>query len=321
MTDLPLPPAAILYVDDEANALKYFQRAIGSLAPVLTAASVEDGKRVLDEQAGAIAVLVSDQRLPGAFGNALLSYARARHPHIVRILTTAHSEREHTVEAVNEGQIHRYLQKPWETAALRMELRQALELSRLRQSHAQLLRDKLLVRQKQATANRIGSLYALCASLDGISALEAYLAAALTAGFAAPEPDWLLIDYADLISSEAFRSAAFDAAVRTRLAQLEQHFPASDPAPDLAWLPQALGAAAAADTALPDPACLADFLAAPTGVQVPSRHAHWLACLIWLARRGGTLRLQRIGATLACHLAPAGAALTRAQLAAWIEHF
>ena len=88
----------ILYVDDEANALKYFQRAIAPLANVLTATSVEEGKRILDEQAERIAVLVSDQRMPGAYGNELLSYAWDRHPHIVRILTTAYSELEHTVE-------------------------------------------------------------------------------------------------------------------------------------------------------------------------------------------------------------------------------
>src|SRR5450830_589833 len=96
----------ILYVDDEANALKYFQRAIAPLAHVLTATSVEEGKRILDEQGGRIAVLVSDQRMPGAYGNALLSYAWDRYPHIVRILTTAYSELEYTVVAVYWGRIH-----------------------------------------------------------------------------------------------------------------------------------------------------------------------------------------------------------------------
>ena len=52
----------------------------------------------------------------------LLRYARERYPHIVRILTTAYSEIEHTVAAVNEGQIHRYIKKPWDITSLRMEL-------------------------------------------------------------------------------------------------------------------------------------------------------------------------------------------------------
>ena len=124
---------------------------------------------MLDAHADTICVLVSDQRMPGAYGNELLFYARERYPHIVRILSTAYSEIEHTVEAVNQGQIHRYIQKPWEITALRMALKQALELAKLRWEHAQLLREKLLIRQKQTVSNRIGSVYTLCASLAGPS--------------------------------------------------------------------------------------------------------------------------------------------------------
>lgn len=93
----------ILYVDDETLALTYFGRAIGSLAPVVTATSVEEGKRMLDQHAATLGVLVSDQRMPGELGNELLRYARERYPHLVRILTTAYSEIEDTVEAVSKG--------------------------------------------------------------------------------------------------------------------------------------------------------------------------------------------------------------------------
>ena len=119
-------PPAILFVDDEATAVKYFQRAIGQLAPVVTGQSVEEGKTLLDAHADSLAVLVSDQRMPGEYGNELLRYARERYPHIVRILTTAYSELDQTVEAVNQGQIHRYIKKPWDITALRVELKQAL---------------------------------------------------------------------------------------------------------------------------------------------------------------------------------------------------
>ena len=53
------PPPAILFVDDEATAVKYFQRAIGALAPVVTGGSVEEGKTLLDAHADRVAVLVS----------------------------------------------------------------------------------------------------------------------------------------------------------------------------------------------------------------------------------------------------------------------
>src|SRR5450830_1573676 len=317
----------ILYVDDEANALKYFQRAIAPLANVLTATSVEEGKRILDAQAERIAVLVSDQRMPGAYGNELLSYCWDRHPHIVRILTTAYSELEHTVEAVNQGQIHRYIQKPWDIAALRMELKQALELARLRNEHAQLLREKLMVRQRQAVANRIGTLYALCASLAGPEQqlpVEAYLSAALTAGVTPPEPDWLAMDHADLVSSEAFRSTAFAAAVRQQLDTLE-HDHAGPGVEQAIELLQAEFGAALQDrggTALfLEPRCLTEFLETPTGTPVSAVHAYWLAGLLWLARRGWSLQLNASEHGLQGRLVQAEPALKPDHLAAWIEQF
>ena len=317
----------ILYVDDEANALKYFQRAIAPLADVLTATSVEEGKRILDEQADRIAVLVSDQRMPGAYGNELLSYAWDRHPHIVRILTTAYSELEHTVEAVNQGQIHRYIQKPWDIAALRMELKQALELARLRNEHAQLLREKLMVRQRQAVANRIGTLYALCASLAGPEQqlpVEAYLSAALTAGVTPPEPDWLLMDYADLVSSEAFRSTAFAAAVRQQLDTLEREHPGRGVEQAIDMLLPVFGAALQnqGGTALfLDGRLLTEFLETPTTTPVSPIHSFWLASLLWLARRGWSLQLSKTESGLQGKVVQAEPALTPDHLAAWIEQF
>ena len=317
----------ILYVDDEANALKYFQRAIAPLANVLTATSVEEGKRILDAQAERIAVLVSDQRMPGAYGNELLSYAWDRYPHIVRILTTAYSELEHTVEAVNQGQIHRYIQKPWDIAALRMELKQALELARLRNEHAQLLREKLMVRQRQAVANRIGTLYALCASLAGPEQqlpVEAYLSAALTAGVTPPEPDWLLMDYADLVSSEAFRGTAFAAAVRQQLDTLEREHPGRGVEQSIDMLLPVFGAALQnqGGTALfLDGRLLTEFLETPTTTPVSSIHAFWLASLLWLARRGWSLQLSKTELGWQGKGVQAEPALTPDHLAAWIEQF
>ena len=317
----------MLYVDDEANALKYFQRAISPLAQVLTATSVEEGKRVLDEHAGSIAVLVSDQRMPGAYGNELLSYCWDRYPHIVRILTTAYSEIEHTVEAVNQGQIHRYIQKPWDIAALRMELKQALALARLQNEHAQLLREKLLVRQRQAIASRIGCLYSLCAALAGPEQqlpVEAYLSAALTAGVTPPEPDWLLMDYADLVASEAFRSTAFGADVRRHLDALELAHPGRGVEQTIELLLPAFGATmrGVGGTALfLDSRQLTEFLETPTGTPVSGTHAFWLATLLWLARRGWSMQVASGEQGLQGRVMQAEPPLTPDHLAAWIEQF
>ncbi|WP_338762287.1 response regulator [Massilia sp. METH4] len=325
MIDAAKPLPAILYVDDEPTALKYFQRALAAQANVLTAESVEEGKRMLDQHADTISVLVSDQRMPGAYGNELLFYAWDRYPHIVRILTTAYSEIAHTVEAVNQGQIHRYIQKPWDIAALRMEMKQAVDLARLRREHAQLLREKLLIRQKQAVANRIGTLYALCAGVAGGNEavpIDAYLSAALCAGLTPPEPDWLMMDYSDLIGSEAFRAAAFGRAVRSQLDRLALR--AALPGDVFGLLAEAFGDGF---DRTPDGGTivhtsrLTEFLETPTGSSVSELHAFWLATLLWLARHGQTLQMSGGPDGVRMRLVPGDGGPTASQLAGWIEQF
>jgi two-component system probable response regulator PhcQ len=327
MSEPDNPSPVILFVDDEATAVKYFQRAIGSLAPVVTAGSVEEGKRMLDAHAGTLRVLVSDQRMPGAYGNELLHYAKARYPDMVRILTTAYSELEHTVEAVNQGQIHRYLQKPWEISALRMELKQALDLANLRTEHAQLLRDKLMVRQKQIIANRIGTLYTLCASLaapDNFIPLEAYLSAAFTAGVTAPEPDWLMMDHSDLVSAEAFRSGKFGNAVCGALSEirLRYHSVAEQNVLDVlvALMDGQVKSADGASVVFQDERILAEFLETPSDATVSHQHARWLAFLLWLDGHY-SVQMTRAGSGLQCRLAKPEAQMSTARLATWIEQF
>lgn len=327
MTELPIPAPTILFVDDEATAVKYFQRAIGDLAPVVTASSVEEGKRLLDIHAASIRVLVSDQRMPGAYGNELLFYARDHYPGIVRILTTAYSELEHTVEAVNQGQIHRYIQKPWEITALRMELKQALSLAALHLEHAQLMREKMMVRQQQTTGNRIGTLYAMCASLledRHVLPLDAYLAAAAHATVAAPETDWLLMDYCELVGAEAQRSAAFGRAVRSWLSQMEEKQAGAAPDPVITLLSQVFGGTLAPSEGgcvFLEPAQLAEYLETATTQQVSDQHAAWVASLLWLARRGWSMEMNPEGGSLRARLVQAGPHMSGSQLAAWIDRF
>ena len=328
MIDSTTQAPAILYVDDEATALKYFQRALGALAPVITAESVEEGKRLLDQHADTLAVLVSDQRMPGANGNELLFYAWDRYPHIVRILTTAYSELEHTVEAVNQGQIHRYIQKPWDIAALRMELKQALDLARLRKDHNHLLREKMLIRQKQNTANRISLLHAACAGLSGAEPfvpVETCLAAALSVGLSGPEPDWLLTDFSELLAGESFRAAALAAAVRGQLAQLEQRCPGMEPQQVMLLLAEHFGEqfrTTGADSGhFLQPRVLAEFLEAPTNAPLSAGHVAWMASLLWLGRRGHALQLSGDASGLDCKLVVAESAFSPAQMAAWIDQF
>lgn len=316
-----MKPEKILYVDDESMALKYFERLVSPMAPVITAPSVEEGKALLDQRAGEIAVLVSDQRMPGAHGNELLRYARERHPSVVRMLTTAYSELGEAIEAINSGEIYRYITKPWDLESLRADLKNALELADLRAERDGLLREKMLILQQQLLGARVSQLAVVCegfgAGGGSDEALYAYLDGAARAGCKPPEVDWRALDHADLMQAEGRRSIALG----RHLAKWQASFGA-DKSP--------AAAAAALAGALPQQALLEGNrvrIALPRGLygalegaatELPAPDAAaWLA---WLAWFGAPVKLTPQDSSWEVSLdAPPAGALPKDWLAGCIE--
>lgn len=272
----------ILYVDDEAMALKYFERLISPLAPVLTASSAEAGRALLDARGHEIAVLVSDQRMPGERGNELLRHAREHHPAVVRMLTTAYSDIGEAIEAINRGEIFRYIAKPWALELLRADLRNALDMAAVRAERDELLRQKLMVEQAKLLGQRIGQLRALGAAL-GLEGYEAavyiFVSAALAAGARSPMVDWRRWDQAELQRTEAERAVQLVGYLRRwwsewgtlpeegvqRVAVLARALDLASPdgvlrLVELSPLTAVLGAAPDADLSPKDAACLAWLL-------------------------------------------------------------
>lgn len=318
----------ILFVDDEVATAKYFQHAINTMAPVITAGSVAEGKRILDAHADSLLILVSDQRMPGEYGNELLRYARERYPQIIRILATAYSELENTVEAINEGQIHRYLKKPLDLNTLRIELKSILELASLRKERDQLVREKLIVRHNQTIAHRIGMLSAISSTLSSSSSnypINAYLLAAMEVGVKAPEADWLLMDYSDLVGAEAKRAGEFGNKLRARLAWLEQRFQTSTLATGLQQLSELLGdkilVTDAGTAVFQDEAVLTEFLTSPCTASLSDQHVDWLAFIIWFAQQGGAIAVTRSAQGLELSAYAYTENLPTNPLEVWIEQF
>ena len=276
----------ILYVDDEAMALKYFERLVGPIAPVLTAISVDEGKEMLRTRGAEIAVLVSDQRMPGAHGNELLSYAREHHPTVVRMLTTAYSEMGEAIEAINTGEIYRYITKPWDLESLRADLKNALELAELRNERDSLVREKMLVQQQQMLASRITQLALVCAGFvpgDYTAGFSVFLDSVQRVGCAAPSIDWRRIDHADLMQSEAQRGIA----IGQLLAQWQLDFGArvgKTPVQALAILGAAVAAPAppaGESLVIPDRSTLTALLDGPAQQVPAAAGVAWLAWLLW----------------------------------------
>ena len=285
-------PSFILYVDDEAMALKYFERLVSPLAPVITALSVAEGKAVLAQRGAEIAVLVSDQRMPGAHGNELLRYAREHHPGVVRMLTTAYSELGEAIEAINSGEIYRYVTKPWDLESLQADLRNAMELAVLRGERDGLMREKMLLQQQQLLGQRAGQLVLACAGFkpeDRSNALHVFLETALAAGCPAPAIDWRVLDYADVIQVEAARGIA----IGHQLAKWQEDFgSASSPAQALTALARALPGQAQMEGAkltVNDRRAFTDLLG-ESPQQIPT--AAQVAWLAWLLRWGAAVQVR-----------------------------
>ena len=157
---------AILYVDDEEMALKYFDKSFGSEFRIYTAKSAADGLKIIEEHGEEIGVVLSDQRMPGQKGVQFLEQVRLRHPRIVRIMVTAYADFGVTVDAVNIGSIFRYVSKPLQVEDMRNTLHRAMEFFLLQQERDDLLREKLSVLQNILTTDRVISLGVLAAGLQ-----------------------------------------------------------------------------------------------------------------------------------------------------------
>ncbi len=157
---------AVLYVDDEEKSLKYFKRAFGDEFRVFTAATAQEGYKLLAKHADEIGLLLTDQRMPGESGVWLLEHARQFRPRILRILVTAYSDFDTAIAAVNSGAIYKYVHKPWDPPQLELTLRQALEFFMVQTERDQLLLEKMSVLRNMMIADRIVSLGLLAAGLS-----------------------------------------------------------------------------------------------------------------------------------------------------------
>lgn len=118
---------AILFVDDEARIGRLLKMMFRADYEVFVAEHAVAAFRVLETQP--VDVVVSDQRMPGITGVQFLSLVRARWPETVRLLLTGYSDLVAIIGAVNEGEVNRFLSKPWNLAELREVIAEAVDLA------------------------------------------------------------------------------------------------------------------------------------------------------------------------------------------------
>jgi two-component system probable response regulator PhcQ len=156
----------VLYVDDEEMSLKYFTRALQEEFRIFTAATAKEGYRIFEEHKDEIGVLITDQRMPGEKGVELLQRTRQLRPRTIRILTTAYSDIDAAIEAVNTGAIYKYVTKPWDIRELEVTIKRGLEFFLVQRERDYLMQEKLSTLHNIMIIDRAISLGILAAGLS-----------------------------------------------------------------------------------------------------------------------------------------------------------
>jgi len=131
----------ILLVDDDSNVLDGYRRSLSREFLIETALGAEQALPLIE--AGPYAVIVSDMRMPGMNGIQLLSAVKTSSPETIRIILTGNADMETAIDAINEGSIFRFLNKPCSREVMAKTLTAALVQYRLVTAEKELLEQTL----------------------------------------------------------------------------------------------------------------------------------------------------------------------------------
>lgn len=136
----------VLYVDDEVHNLNSFKASFRRNFSVYVAQSAKEARKLLDEHE--VAVIITDQRMPVTTGIEFLESIIPVYPDTIRMLMTGFSDIGAVMDAINRGQVYKYLVKPWQDDELRMHIQNAIEIYRLRKDNHDLV-NKLAIANQQ----------------------------------------------------------------------------------------------------------------------------------------------------------------------------
>jgi DNA-binding NtrC family response regulator len=137
--------ARIMLVDDEENILKAIRRALsvgvdddsadGHYIEIFTSATQA---LIRASEGVAFDIVISDYRMPEMDGVSFFKKLRDIQPDTVRFIVSGQTDLDGLVAAINEARIHRFISKPWDDHALRLDIQQAVELQMLQSENKRL---------------------------------------------------------------------------------------------------------------------------------------------------------------------------------------
>jgi two-component system NtrC family sensor kinase len=143
----------ILCVDDEKNVLRALERLFFDHEyEIITAMSGEEGLDLLKKE-DLIQVIISDYRMPGMNGVDFLKSVYEEWPQTVRIVLSGYADTASIVEAINEGQIYKFIPKPWNDDDLKVTISNAVDFYFMQQRNVQLARELEMKNEKLQEIN------------------------------------------------------------------------------------------------------------------------------------------------------------------------
>ncbi|WP_031433092.1 response regulator [Methylomarinum vadi] len=148
--------ARILLVDDEPNVLKALSRIL-KLYDITLLTSGEEALLLAQEEA--FDLVISDFRMPGMDGVRFLNRFMQLQPEAIRIILTGHADLDNAQAAINEAEVYRFINKPWNNTDLRNAVQRGLEhkkiLAENRRLADQVRKQKKLLAEKDAILNAL----------------------------------------------------------------------------------------------------------------------------------------------------------------------
>ncbi|MGM0945142.1 MAG: ATP-binding protein [Bacteroidota bacterium] len=121
----------VLYIDDEDNNLKSFRATLRKDFKIFTAIDAEQGLKIAQEED--IHVVIADQRMPGMTGTEFFEKLIEINPDPIRILLTGYSDIASVIDAINKGEVYRFIDKPWNIEQIKNSIKNAADIFFMRQ--------------------------------------------------------------------------------------------------------------------------------------------------------------------------------------------
>ena len=154
----------LLIVDDEQPNLRLLERLFGGEYECFTASSGPAAIKLLEQHD--VAIIITDQRMPGMSGIELLKATASLRPHMVRILLTGYTDVEALVETINCGLVYMYFTKPWNNDDLKLKVSRARDHyeNNKKRSSLELANNRLAQKLQAVTLTVVKSLLEMCRS-------------------------------------------------------------------------------------------------------------------------------------------------------------